>query len=84
MPPAPNDINIPGGYKPQRGNVPEQSTERLPGPGGTNAPVMSKVANIKIEEEDQISINLPRAIGSVPRIEKLHKWNFEEESDLTD
>jgi hypothetical protein len=75
MPPVPTDL---GGYKPERGNVPEQSTERLPGPGGTNAPAAPKAASYKTS-----SFDLPRA-KSIPKIEFLHTWQLDDEEDLTD
>lgn len=79
MPPPPGDL---GGVNPQRGNVPEQSTERLPGPGGTNAPLQPQSS----VSGDEIIISLPRKVGSVPKIEFTHNWEFIEgaEENLTE
>jgi len=78
MPPPPGGLT---GRNPERGNAPEESTERLPGPGGTNAPLFSQSSfGYTNEDETGITIGLPKKIGSVPRIEFLHNW-VEEDSD---
>lgn len=81
IPPLPGGELAGQGYKPERGNAPEQSAERTPVPG-TNIPRTTSVKKPKGDEE--VFLRMPRA-SSVPKIEFTHNWIYEEdEEDLTE